>query len=258
MSIREPAVAGSFYCDDPIDLADSVMQCIGEFVDAGVHAKALIVPHAGYIYSGPVAGAAYRLLANSCNDIDRVVILGPCHRIALQGLAVASYEAFSTPLGDISVDIPACQNLVDKGLVQYSNEAHQFEHSLEVQLPFLQGCLAKFTILPIVVGACSIDDVYTVINALNVEGTLFLISTDMSHFHTYQQANAIDNFNIVRMLNFDTDLTGEDACGSNVLNGFFKFCDHAKWKIRMVKYENSGDTAGDKEKVVGYASFIVY
>ncbi|WNC70084.1 AmmeMemoRadiSam system protein B [Thalassotalea nanhaiensis] len=256
--MREPAVAGSFYFDDPIDLADSVLQCIGEFVDAGVQAKALIVPHAGYMYSGPVAGAAYRLLANRADDIKRVVILGPCHRVAVNGLAVTDHDAFSTPLGDINVDVEGCQRLIDKGMVHCSNEAHQYEHSLEVQLPFLQGCLSNFTLLPIVVGACTPDEVYTVINELNVEGTLFLISTDMSHFHTYQQANAIDNFNIVRMLNFDTDLTGEDACGSNVLNGFFKFCDHAQWKIKMVKYENSGDTAGDKNKVVGYASFIVY
>ncbi|WOH38035.1 AmmeMemoRadiSam system protein B [Thalassotalea fonticola] len=258
MIVREPAVAGSFYFEDPIELADSVKHCIGEFVDAGVHARALIVPHAGYMYSGGVAGAAYRLLANCAQNFNRVVLLGPCHRMALRGLAVASYDAFATPLGEISVDVNACQDLLDKGLVQSSNEAHQHEHSLEVQLPFLQACLRKFTLIPIVVGSCMPDEVYKVINALNVEGTLFLISTDMSHFHTYQQANAIDNFNIVRMLNFDTDLSGEDACGSNVLNGFFKFCDHAKWKIRMVKYENSGDTAGDKDKVVGYASFILY
>lgn len=258
MNVREPAVAGSFYFDDPIELADSVMQCIGEFVDAGVHAKALIVPHAGYMYSGPVAGAAYRLLANRSEEIDRVVILGPCHRVALQGLAVASYEAFSTPLGEVCVDMAARQSLLNKGLVQCSNAAHLYEHSLEVQLPFLQGCLPKFTILPIVVGACSPDEVYQVIKALDVNGTLFVISTDMSHYHSYLHAKAIDDFNIVRMLNFATDLVDEDACGSYALNGFFEYCSTMNWKIRMVKAENSGDTCGDKERVVGYASFILY
>ena len=142
--------------------------------------------------------------------------------------------------------------------MQCSNEAHQYEHSLEVQLPLLQGCLPKFSILPIVVGACSPDDVYQVIKALDVSGTLFVISTDMSHYHAYLHAKAIDDFNIVRMLNFATDLVGEDACGSYVLNGFFKYCLTMNWKIRMVQAANSGDSGGDKARVVGYASFIVY
>ncbi|KGJ99045.1 AmmeMemoRadiSam system protein B [Thalassotalea sp. ND16A] len=258
MSIRKPAVAGSFYADDAIELVSSVKQYIGEFVDAGVYAKALIVPHAGYCYSGAVAGAAYRLLANSANDINRVVLLGPCHRIALYGMALASYEFFSTPLGDVKVDEDASEMLLEKGVVQLSDEAHQFEHSLEVQLPFLQASLQQFSILPIVVGVCEPEAVVKVIKALDTKGTLFVVSTDMSHYHSYFEAQAIDNFNIVRMLNFATDLVSEDACGSYALNGFFEYCAAQQWKIRMVKAENSGDTGSDKSRVVGYASFIVY
>ncbi len=257
MSVRQPAVAGRFYSADKQSLQTEVKRCLAGNIDAEENIKAVIVPHAGYCYSGKVAGAAYRLLAQQANNYNRAIILGPNHRVALQGLAVSHHNAFATPLGDVDIDTKLRNQLLEKGLVNLGDEAHRLEHSLEVQLPFLQMCLPDIKVLPIVVGSMATEAIVQLLQEVDKPDTLLVISTDLSHFHVYEQARLIDKATIKRMHNLATNLSGEEACGSNVLNGFFTYCTQQCWQMHFIDYKNSGDTGGDKTSVVGYVSFVV-
>ena len=221
--------------------------------------QALIVPHAGYYYSGKVAAHAYAALQNLGSQIKRVVLLGPSHRVYLQGCALPIYQGFNTPLGDISVDQKNCRRLVDRGLARFNNAAHIQEHSLEVQLPFLQLLLDDFELLPIVVGQNSPAQVSALLcEVAKLENTLLLISTDLSHFHTYEQAKQLDADTIARILNFDPSLDGEDACGCYSVNGLLHFAKSQNWQCKLLNHANSGDINNSKHEVVGYASFILF
>jgi len=283
MKYREPAVAGSFYTDSPTLLKSEIEAFIAAKDLPEIKPHALIVPHAGYCYSGAVAGAGYAYLKKNAgtlstgtiidsiadtniinsainSKIKRVVLLGPSHHVFLQGCAISSYQYFNTPLGQIKVASECYQPLLDAHLVQVCDPAHLSEHALEVQLPFLQLTLSEFEIVPIVVGECSPDIVSKILHELHVDDpeTLVVVSSDLSHFHPYSQAKILDQDTIDRILRYNTALSGHDACGCHAINGLLNYAKQQNWQVKLTKQANSGDVIADKERVVGYASFILY
>ena len=221
--------------------------------------KALVVPHAGYIYSGPVAAAAYDQLAPARGIVRRVVLLGPVHRVPVRGLAIPTAEAFSTPLGQVKIDHAALASVRELPQVLASDAAHLQEHALEVQLPFLQRQLGEFALAPFAVGDASVAQVAQVLERLwGGPETLIVISTDLSHYHAYARAREIDGATLERIAQFATDLDHEEACGATPLNGFLASARERNLSIRLLAACNSGDTAGGKGQVVGYSSFALY
>ncbi len=260
--VRPAAVAGMFYPRDARELEREVAELIDGVENLAPrfgHPKALIVPHAGYTYSGPVAARAYDELAAARGVVKRVVLLGPVHHVPVRGLALPGVEAFDTPLGRIPVDAEAVRMLAPCRQVVTSTAAHAREHSLEVQLPFLQKMLGDFALLPLAVGDAKPQEVIEVIERLwGGSETLFVLSTDLSHYHRYDEARAIDQATLARIASFDTDINHEEACGATPLNGFLAAARSRGLSIRLVGACNSGDTAGGKDRVVGYCAFALY
>ena len=261
-AVRPAAVAGMFYPGEARALAaevDDLLGSVEQFAPRLGYPKALVVPHAGYVYSGGVAARAYDELAAARGSVRRVVLLGPTHRVAVRGLAVPSAQAFATPLGQVRIDREAIASVRDLPQVVVSDAAHALEHSLEVQLPFLQEVLGEFALVPFAVGAAGVDEVAQVIERLwGGAETLVVISTDMSHYHAYEQARAIDGATIERIASFATDLDHEEACGATPLNGLLRFSKQKNLSLKLLSACNSGDTAGGKDRVVGYSSFGLY
>jgi AmmeMemoRadiSam system protein B/AmmeMemoRadiSam system protein A len=221
--------------------------------------KALIVPHAGYVYSGPVAARAYDELAAARGIVKRVVLIGPSHFVSGRGLALPECDFFETPLGKIRLDAEAVAALADLKQVVRSAAAHAQEHSLEVQLPFLQKVLGDFALVPIAAGAALTEEVMQVIVRLwGGPETLFVISTDLSHYHSYDDARRIDGATLERIEALAVDLNYEEACGATGLNGLLAVARGKGLTIRRLAACNSGDTAGSKARVVGYSSFALY
>lgn len=262
LPVRPAAVAGMFYPRDTRSLAaevDDLLGGVAEFAPRLGYPKALVVPHAGYIYSGGVAARAYDELVPARGFVKRVVLLGPTHRVAVRGLAVPSAGGFATPLGTVRVDNVALDSVRDLPQVVVSDAAHAMEHSLEVQLPFLQKMLGDFALAPFAVGMASFAEVAEVIERLwGGPETLIVISTDMSHYHSYEQARAIDGFTIKRIAAFATDIHHEEACGATPLNGLLFFSRQKNLSLKLLAACNSGDTAGGKDRVVGYSAFGLY
>jgi AmmeMemoRadiSam system protein B len=256
--IREPAVAGLFYPADPQELTRMIDGFLAGFpLESAEPPKAIIVPHAGYIYSGPVAAAAYRRLEPLRARISRVVLLGPSHRVGFIGLAVSSADMFHTPLGDIPLDRTTCEQLATLPQVQRLDQAHAMEHSLEVQLPFLQRVLDAFTLVPLVVGEASADAVAEVLEAAwGGDETLIVISSDLSHYHNYSEARQLDRdtcraIETLRPESIDYD----GACGRNPVKGLLQVARRKGLVAHTLDLRNSGDTAGSKESVVGYGAW---
>ncbi len=260
MTIREAAVAGLFYDADARRLSRHINNLMGAItVIPRARPKALIVPHAGYAYSGHTAAEAYQCLRPLRDLITRVVVLGPAHRVYLQGMAVPSVDAFGTPLGEVPLDRSSIASISDLPGVCVSDEAHREEHSLEVQLPFLQTVLARFSLVPIVVGDCAPDRVAAVVDSLwGGEETLIVISSDLSHFHGYEEAGILDARTCDRVVARDSGLTGEDACGARAINGFMRSRHSRQLAVELLDLCNSGDTAGEKSRVVGYGAFVLH
>jgi AmmeMemoRadiSam system protein B len=257
--IRPPAVAGMFYPGEAAALGATVADMLAA-VPSGptftLAPKALIAPHAGYIYSGPIAARSYALLAPHARAIRRVVLLGPCHRIAVRGLAVPAATAFATPLGTVPVDTQAIAAALRLPQVIHHDAAHASEHSLEVQLPFLQSVLEDFTIVPFAVGYATPDEVAAVIDLLwDGPETLILVSSDLSHYHPYADAQRRDSRTADDILHLRLLLDHEQACGATPINGLIETAQRRGLKPILLDLRNSGDTAGDKSRVVGYASF---
>ena len=264
-AIRPPAVAGMFYPADRASLQDDLATCLAAPPAPTLAAattgllKAVIVPHAGYIYSGGTAGHAYALLAPPAGRIRRVVLLGPCHRVSVRGLAAPTVQAFATPLGSIALDRAAIDGLADLPQVVASDAAHAREHSLEVQLPFLQTVLGKFTLVPLAVGDASAADVAEVLERLwGGPETLIVISSDLSHFHAYREAQRIDKATAEHILALEQLTSSDQACGALPINGLLAVARRRGLRIERLAQCNSGDTAGDKSRVVGYASFALF
>src|SRR5579859_3427480 len=258
-SIRPAAVAGMFYPGDRRALADELEELIGgvEHLQPRLgFPKALIVPHAGYIYSGPVAARAYDELLAARGIVRRVVLLGPVHRVPVRGLALPGAQAFATPLGTIPVDEEAVRAVEGMPQVVRSDAAHALEHSLEVQLPFLQKMLGEFSIVPFAVGTASAAEVAAVLERLwGGPETLIVISSDLSHYHAYEDARRIDASTIARIAAFATNVDHDEACGATPLNGLLALAPAKKLSIKLLAACNSGDTAGGKREVVGYSAF---
>ncbi|MEL7399979.1 MAG: AmmeMemoRadiSam system protein B [Pseudomonadota bacterium] len=258
MKIKAPAVAGTFYPLDARELAHTVETHLQQNPCQGPAPKILVVPHAGLIYSGPIAARGYNTVVPIRHDIQRVVVLGPNHRVALRGIASLSADYFATPLGNVSVDRDAIECLLKQQLISENDVAHRQEHCIEVQLPFLQSVLPHFKLIPLLVGQCSPLLISSLLQALDDEHTLFVISTDLSHYQSYQQARATDKHTLDKILHLDSTLEGEEACGCQALNGALLFAQHHQYQAELLDIRNSGDTAGDHSRVVGYASLSIH
>ncbi len=257
--VRQPAVAGRFYPGRAPELERSLDELLDgarrETSTPTSAPKALIVPHAGYLYSGPTAARGYVLLEPARDAIERVVLLGPAHYVALTGLALPEADAFATPLGEVRID-PRAAELLD-GLPQVIGygEAHAPEHSLEVQLPFIQRILGGVEVLPVLVGDATPEQVAEVIEACwGGPETLVLISSDLSHYLPYDVARERDTATVRHILDCDWPLPDRSACGARAVNGLLVVALVRGLRPQLVDCRNSGDTAGDRARVVGYAS----
>lgn len=269
--IRPPAVAGAFYNSQKQRLQNDVNALLqmarsqAEKDNDGApdndtnnrtSPKALIVPHAGYIYSGQTAAAAYVRLSAVSHTIKRVILLGPVHRVAVRGLALPEASAFATPLGEIQLDQNSIAAIEKLPQVVVSPAVHADEHSLEVQLPFLQSVLDDFQLVPLAVGDATAEEVAEVLDILwGGPETLIVISSDLSHFLPYHSAKTVDAETVDNILKLDGGLSHKQACGGTPVNGFILAARQHHLQPHLLDLRNSGDTAGDKSRVVGYASF---
>jgi len=254
---RQPAVAGTFYPGKPAQLRVLVGRLLSESRPAAVEPKALIAPHAGYIYSGPIAASAYATLAPRAAQIHRVVLLGPSHFVPFRGLALPEAGAFATPLGGIELDRAALTMLEGHPAVRVLDAAHAREHSLEVQLPFLQVALPAFTLVPLAVGHAEPAQVDAVLDLLwGGEETLVVISSDLSHYRSYESAAVIDAETAGAIERLDgSPIDGEHACGCHPINGLLHLARRRGLRVVPLDRRSSGDTAGDKRRVVGYGAW---
>lgn len=256
--IRPAAVAGMFYPDDPAELRHTVNALLANAAAGSPSRppKALIVPHAGYVYSGAVAASAYAQLGALRGRIRRVVLLGPAHRVWVRGLALPEADRFATPLGEVPLDREGMQRLNELPQVTRSAAAHQMEHSLEVQLPFLQQVLGDFQLLPLAVGEATADEVAVVLEQVwDGDETLIVISSDLSHFLSDAEAREADGRTVEAILALDPRLSHEQACGATPVNGLLLAARRHGLHPMALDVRNSSDTAGDPDRVVGYAAF---
>jgi len=258
-TIRQPAVAGAFYPGNKQVLVNDIRT----FLDVTIldtnqaSPKAIIVPHAGYVYSGQTAARAYAQLIPEHNLIKRVILLGPVHRVPVRGLALPGVDAFATPLGEIELDQSAIASLANLNQVVVSPAAHALEHSLEVQLPFLQTVLDDFKLVPLAVGDATPAEVAEVLDTLwGGSETIIVISSDLSHFLPYEVAQTVDKETVQNILSMKDTLTHHQACGGTPVNGLVLAARRRHMKPKLLDLCNSGDTAGDKSRVVGYASLM--
>lgn len=260
VSTRPPAVAGLFYPGSPVALAaqiDALLAAAGPA--SGPAPKAIIAPHAGYQYSGPIAAAVYARLAPARESIRRVVLLGPAHRVWFNGLALPTAAGFRTPLGDVVIDSEAVALLQGLPHVALRDDAHAAEHSLEVHLPFLQRVLADFKLVPLAVGEATGGQVAAVLERLwGGAETLIVVSSDLSHYHDYRTAQGIDAATAAAIERLDGGaLDGERACGYLPIQGLLQQAARRHLAIRRLDLRNSGDTAGPRTQVVGYGAWAV-
>ncbi|MEA3278072.1 MAG: AmmeMemoRadiSam system protein B [Pseudomonadota bacterium] len=257
-TIRQPAVAGMFYPAEPEELRRTVLSFLHAAKTRLTAApKAIVAPHAGYIYSGPVAGSAYAQLSEHADGISRVLLLGPSHRVPYRGLAYSSAASFQTPLGTVPVDQGAFERVKDLRQVREYEAPFEGEHCLEVQLPFLQLVLKDFCIVPFLVGDASAEEVADVIERLwGGTETLIVISSDLSHYLDYESAKAIDaeTSRAIEALN-PSSISHHQACGRNPLNGLLREAKRHGLHARTLDLRNSGDTAGPRNQVVGYGAY---
>lgn len=256
-SVRQPAVAGTFYPaqrDRLLDDVRAMLNAVG--LETAIAApKAVIVPHAGYIYSGSTAALGYARLLACRSVIRRVVLLGPAHRAAVRGLALPGVDAFATPLGEVALDLTAIKAIAHLPQVVVSAACHAQEHALEVQLPFLQVVLNDFKLVPLVVGDASAAEVAQVLEVLwGGPETLLVISSDLSHYLPFGVARAMDQETVQHILHNEASLSHHQACGATPVNGLLLAAQGHALCAQLLGLCNSGDTAGDKERVVGYAS----
>jgi AmmeMemoRadiSam system protein B len=282
ISIRQPAVAGQFYPSSPELLSEAVesylleaererhakqtaMKTAGKIPDSPHRSathfpKALIVPHAGYAYSGPVAATAYCRLRAFAYKIRRVVLLGPAHRVYFEGIAAPTVAGFETPLGVVELDQTAIQSLAGIPGVLISDEPHREEHSLEVQLPFLQMLLTDFLLVPLVVGDVSPEVVASVLERFwGDDDTLIVVSSDLSHYLGYQQAKRVDEHTSLAITHLQPDAIEDSmACGCIPVKGLLAVAKRKGLTAELLDYRNSGDTAGSRDRVVGYGAYLIH
>lgn len=251
-----------FYADDRRELAqmlDAMLAAAPQSAPAPAVPKAIIAPHAGYIYSGPIAASVYALLKPARARITRVVLLGPTHRVAVRGLALPDCEGFATPLGTVTIDRAAVAAISALPQVRINSAAHAREHSLEVHLPFLQVVLDNFNLVPLAVGYAEPGEVAQVLDAVwGGPETLIVVSSDLSHYLDYHEAQTVDRRTAEAILGLSTDITHEQACGATPVTGFNLAARRRHLTPQLLDLRNSGDTAGDKNRVVGYGAFAFF
>ncbi len=259
--VRPPAVAGRFYPGSPAQLGAAVDALLGEAPDPRSPApKGVIAPHAGYVYSGPIAATAYASLRARAAQIRKVVLLGPAHRVHLQGLAVPVAERFATPLGEVEVDAELVAAALALPQVVRADQPHALEHSLEVQLPFLQVLLPRFSLLPLVVGDARPAAVAEVLARVwGGPETLIVISSDLSHYHDYAEARRLDADTAAWIVRSGAPgLDPRRACGARCIDGLIEFGRRHPLALELLDLRNSGDSAGPRDQVVGYAAFAIH
>jgi MEMO1 family protein len=256
-TVRQAAVAGSFYPLEAKDLKGAVDALLAQAEDVKqADLVGVIAPHAGYIYSGPVAGNAFAPVASSGTAFERVLLIGPAHYVPVSGVAAPSSTSFATPLGKVEVDRDAIASLVEAGLASFHDRAHAPEHALEVELPFLQAVLGGFTLIPLLVGDAAPEWVAAIIDAVLDERTLLVVSTDLSHYLDDASARKRDRATAETIERLRCDRLGPyDACGYAALNGALCAASSRKWEIKRLDLRNSGDTSGDRARVVGYGAW---
>ncbi len=257
-----PAVAGTFYPRDRDELAGAVDSLLGGAArSVGVVSlvKAIISPHAGYPYSGATAATAFSSFGGVRDDIERVVVFGPSHRVAVDGLALSGAEAFRTPLGDLAVDIDAVGRLERLRSVSVNDDAHAAEHSIEVQLPFVQTVFPSASIVPVAVGAAAPDDVARAYGEVwGGPRTVIVASSDLSHYHDYAAARRLDASTADSIVAGDVAaISLPRACGALPVAGLVAAAAQRGLIIECLELCNSGDTAGSRDRVVGYGAFSV-
>ncbi len=253
--VRRAAVAGHFYPADPRELEATLVHLLEDTPPASP-AKAIIAPHAGYVYSGPIAASAYARLARMRERIKRVVLLGPSHRVAFGGLALSGARAYETPLGRVPLDTSVSTCLDGLSTVRVVDAAHAEEHSLEVHVPFLQTTLSEFCLIPIVVGDATPAEVAAVLDRLwGNEETLIVVSSDLSHYLPYERARDVDKETASAIEARRETITPEQACGCRPINGLLHTLADRRMAIHTLDLRNSGDTAGTRDRVVGYGAF---
>lgn len=254
--IRAPAVAGMFYPADPAELTRDVHELLGHARPFDLIPKALIVPHAGYVYSGPIAATAYATLRDVAPRIRRVVLIGPTHRVAVRGLALPGVDAFDTPVGRVMLDTAGASAIAAMPQVTISPQAHALEHSLEVQVPFLQGLLKDFTLLPLAVGLATPAQVAEVLEIVwGGDETLIVVSSDLSHYLPYAAAQRLDKITAEAILRLEEPIAHDQACGGTAIGGLLIAARTHHLSPHLLDLRNSGDTAGSQAQVVGYAAF---
>jgi AmmeMemoRadiSam system protein B len=261
-SVRPPAVAGLFYPSEPAELRQAVKEALDEASARAVPApapKAVIAPHAGYVYSGPVAATAYGRVLPARGAIERVVLLGPAHRFPLSGVAASSADAFATPLGEVAIDVGGRDAVAKLPGAIVSDEAHAGEHSLEVHLPFIQVVLGEVAVLPLLVGQMPAADVADVLDAVwGGPETLVVLSTDLSHYHDQATAVEMDRATAVAIETCRPGDVGLDrACGVFALRGLLIAALRRRMEVTTIDLRTSADTAGSPDSVVGYGSFVL-
>lgn len=259
-AVRSAAVAGTFYPDDAHELNAVLAAYLAAASTEGPAPKAIIVPHAGLVYSGGVAGQAYSRLLSAAGIIRRVVLIGPSHRVAFRGVAASAAEWFETPLGRVPVDREGVARVMTVPGVQILESAHAREHALEVQLPFLQRVLKTFDVVPLVVGQASRDDVVRVLDAMwGGAETLVVISSDLSHYLPYGEARQVDGQTATAIESLDFDALGQDdACGRLPIAGLLAVARRRQMRVERLDLRNSGDTAGSRDAVVGYGAWAFH
>jgi MEMO1 family protein len=256
--IRRATCAGRFYPADPAELRELIESCLRHAKPAARSSpKAIIAPHAGYIYSGPVAGSAYRLWRDTGDGIRRILLLGPTHYVDFEGIALSSASGFETPFGVVPVDQDWTGRVRQLPQVRVMDSAHEPEHALEVQLPFLQTVLGEFSMVPLLVGGVGAPEVLEVLEPLwGGEETRLVVSSDLSHYHDYLTAIAVDAATAHAIEHLDPGIIdGDHACGSRAIRGLIALARRHGLGATAIDLRNSGDTAGPRDRVVGYGAF---
>lgn len=259
--VRQPAVAGTFYPADADALKEAVRALLAEAPATTDEPppKALIVPHAGYVYSGPVAASAYAAIRPLAGTVSRVVLIGPSHCVSFRGIAAPGADSFATPLGEVAVDGPGLDALGERSLIVINDKAHRDEHALEVQLPFLIAQLGTFTVAPLLVGEAPAEAVAAVLETLwDGHETLIVVSSDLSHYHRQETAVQLDLATAGAIESLDGErLTGEDACGYQPVAGLLLAARRHRLSVNRLDLRTSADTAGNMSRVVGYGAWAL-
>ncbi len=261
VKIRKPGVAGTFYPADSEQLEQMLAHYLNDAPQAEKVPKAIIAPHAGYSYSGSVAATVYKRLQSAKELITKVVIIGPSHRVGFHGLAISTADQFSTPLGNIDVDAEGIRKISEFPFIHCMDQAFDNEHCLEVHLPFLQTVLKKFSLIPLIAGDASADQISEILELFwDQPETLIVISTDLSHFHQYETAQTLDKETSILFEKCEYEkLEKGSACGRIPVSGLLALARKRGLRVKTLDLRNSGDTAGskDRNRVVGYGAYVV-